>query len=111
MNELLIHPGETILEVINDREITQKELAIRTGFSEKHISTVINGKKSISEDLAKKLEYALDIPASFWRNLQTNYDLELVIQRVKKMSYKIIKEEEKWNIQLLKLIQKEMLHN
>lgn len=77
--ELLIHPGETILEVINDRRITQKELAIRTGFSEKHISTVINGKKSISADLAKKLEYALDIPASFWRNLQTNYDLELVV--------------------------------
>lgn len=77
--DLLIHPGETILEVINDRGITQKELAIRTGFSEKHISTVINGKKSISADLAKKLEYALDIPASFWRNLQTNYDLELVV--------------------------------
>lgn len=77
-DELLIHPGETILEVIQDRNITQKELAIRTGFTEKHISTVINGKKSISAEFAKKLEYALNIPASFWRNLQTNYDLEIV---------------------------------
>lgn len=75
---LLIHPGETIGEIIQDRNITQKELAIRTGFTEKHISTVINGQKNISADLAMKLEYALGIPASFWRNLQTNYDLEVV---------------------------------
>ena len=77
-DELLIHPGETILEMIEDRNISQKELAIRTGFTEKHISTVINGQKNISAEFAMKLEYALGIPASFWRNLQTNYDLEVV---------------------------------
>lgn len=76
--ELLIHPGETILEIIHERKISQKELALRTGFTEKHISTVINGQKSISAEFAMKLQYALSIPASFWRNLQTNYDLEVV---------------------------------
>ena len=76
--EVLIHPGETILDVIQDRNITQKELAIKTGFAEKHISKVINGKNNISAEFAKRLEYALGIPASFWRNLQTNYDLEVV---------------------------------
>lgn len=75
--DLLIHPGESILEIIDDRGINQKELAIRTGFTEKHISTVINGKKSISAKLALSLESALDIPATFWKNLQSNYDLEL----------------------------------
>lgn len=78
LDELLIHPGETILEIIQDRNISQKELAIRTGFTEKHVSTVINGQKNISAEFAMRLEYALGIPASFWRNLQTNYDLELV---------------------------------
>ncbi len=77
-DELLIHPGETILEMIQDRNISQKELAIRTGFTEKHISTVINGQKNISAEFAMRLEYALGVPASFWRNLQTNYDLEVV---------------------------------
>lgn len=77
-NELIIHPGETILEMIQERNISQKELAIRTGYTEKHISTVINGTKGISSDFAKQLEYALAIDASFWRNLQTNYDLELI---------------------------------
>lgn len=75
--DLLIHPGETISEAIEDRGINQKELATRTGFSEKHISTVINGKKSISAKLALALEIALDIPASFWNTLQSNYSAEV----------------------------------
>jgi len=75
--DLLIHPGETIAEVLKDQKISQKELAIRTGFTEKHISTVVNGKKPISSKLALKLENALGISASFWKNLQTNYDFEV----------------------------------
>ena len=65
LDELLIHPGETILEMIQDRNISQKELAIRTGFTEKHNSTAINGQKNLSAEFAIKLEYALGIPASF----------------------------------------------
>lgn len=76
--ELLIHPGETLKEVLEDRGMTQRELAIRTGFTEKHISTIIKGKKGISPNFAKSLEYALDIDASFWYNLQTEYEQEVV---------------------------------
>lgn len=76
--ELIIHPGETLQEIIEDRDMTQKELAIRTGMTEKHVSTIINGKKPISVNFAKKLEYALGIEAAFWINLQANYDRELL---------------------------------
>lgn len=76
--DYIIHPGETLAEVIEDREMTQRELAVRTGMTEKHISTVIHGQKNISAAFAKKLEYALGIEASFWMNLQTNYDRELL---------------------------------
>ena len=76
--EYIIHPGETLSEVIEDRNMTQRELAIRTGMTEKHISTVIHGQKGISVAFAKKLEYALGIEASFWINLQANYDRELL---------------------------------
>lgn len=76
--DYIIHPGETLAEVIEDREMTQRELAVRTGMTEKHISTVIHGHKNISAAFAKKLEYALGIEASFWMNLQTNYDRELL---------------------------------
>lgn len=76
--ELIIHPGETLKELIEDRGMSQKELAVRTGNSSKHISEVLNGAKGISVDFAKKLEYALSIDASFWINLQANYANEMV---------------------------------
>ena len=56
----------------------QEELAQRTGFSAKHISEVVNGKKGISPKLAKSLEYVFVIPTTFWINLQGIYDKEII---------------------------------
>ena len=71
--DFIIHPGETLQEFIEDRNMSQKELAIRCGVSEKHVSTVLNGKKDISPSFAKKLEYALGIDEIFWMILQEYY--------------------------------------
>ena len=76
--ELIIHPGETISDILEERELKQKELAQRAGVSEAFLSDVIHGKKDISKGLAMGLEYALGIPSSFWLNLQANYDAELL---------------------------------
>jgi HTH-type transcriptional regulator/antitoxin HigA len=75
--DFIIHPGETINDILNDRGIGQKELAIRTGVSPKHISAIVNGKANISTEFAKSLEYAFGIPTSFWINLQANYEREM----------------------------------
>ncbi len=75
--EFIIHPGETLKEVLQEREMSQRELAVRTDVTETHISNVVNCQKDISISFAKKLEYALNIAASFWINLQSNYDKEL----------------------------------
>ena len=53
--DFIIHPGETLHEFLKDRKMSQKELAIRCGVSEKHVSTVLNGKKDISLSFAKKI--------------------------------------------------------
>ena len=76
--DFIIHPGEILQEFIEDRNMSQKELAIRCGVSEKYVSTVLNGKKDISLSFAKKLEYALGINTIFWMNLQANYDKEKI---------------------------------
>ena len=76
--DLVIHPGETIADILEERNLTQKELAKRAGVSEPFLSDVINGKKDISKSLAMGLEYALGVPSSFWLNLQANYDAELL---------------------------------
>ena len=76
--DLLIHPGETISDLLEERGMTQKELAQRAGVSEAFLSDVIHGKKDISRGLARGLEYAFGVPVSFWLNLQANYDAELL---------------------------------
>ena len=75
--EFIIHPGETLIEILEDRGMSQRELAVRTGVTEPHISSIVNCQKAISVSFAKKMEYALGIDAGFWINLQANYDKEL----------------------------------
>lgn len=75
--DLIIHPGETLKEMLDDRDMSQRELAIRTGVKEPHISNIVRGKKPLSVSFAKKLGYALGVDANFWINLQSNYDKEL----------------------------------
>lgn len=43
--DLIIHPGETIADVLEERGITQSELAARTNVSPAYVSNVIAGKK------------------------------------------------------------------
>lgn len=76
-SEFIIHPGETLKEILIDRNINQNTLAIATGVSAKHISKILSGQSDISVSYAKKLEYALGIEAQFWINLQSNYDREV----------------------------------
>ncbi|MFA5048816.1 MAG: HigA family addiction module antitoxin [Patescibacteria group bacterium] len=75
--DFAIHPGETLKDELEFLKLTQVELAQRTGLSEKHISQIINGADPITSDTAVKLELALGIPATFWSNLQKNYELNL----------------------------------
>lgn len=76
--DLIIHPGETISDILEARNITQDELAARTGVSPEFVGSVIAGKTDISDEFSIALEYALEIPKSFWLNLQAGYDEELL---------------------------------
>ena len=68
-----LHPGLTIQQISDALGMTQKNLAERTGLSEKHVSQMINGEASITVDTALLLENALGGSASFWMNLDRNY--------------------------------------
>ena len=76
--DLIIHPGETLADILEDRGISQKELSVRTGVTAAYVNMVIAGKKNVSANFAMALEYALDIPKSFWLNLQAHYEAELL---------------------------------
>ncbi len=71
--DYVIHPGVTLEEVLEERAMSQADLARRTGLSEKHISQVINGKSSLSPDMAVRLEPVLGIRAATWNRLESGY--------------------------------------
>jgi HTH-type transcriptional regulator/antitoxin HigA len=66
-------PGETILDIAEERGWTQAELALRLGYTEKHISLLINGKVPLSMDAALRLERVLGSTADFWLAREANY--------------------------------------
>lgn len=66
-------PGETLQEILEEREMTQAELAFRLGRPKKTISEIINGKAAITPETALQLERVLGIPASFWNNRERLY--------------------------------------
>lgn len=77
--EYIIHPGATLKEVLQDRNMSLNDLSISTRVSERDIRAVIKGQKNISPSFARKLYYALGIETEFWLNLQLNYDRELLL--------------------------------
>ena len=70
------HPGEMIKDELSERGMTQKQLAEMTGIKRSVLSETINGKRSVSINMAVALEKALCIPADIWMNMQTQYDLD-----------------------------------
>lgn len=69
----VLPPGETILDIAEERGWTQAELARRIGYSEKHISQLINGKVPITLDAAQRLERVLGSTLEFWLALEANH--------------------------------------
>lgn len=68
-----VPPGATLLEKIRELGMTQKDLAMRLGLSEKHVSQIVNGKEPITQKTAIGLERATGIPAHFWNSREMIY--------------------------------------
>lgn len=68
------HPGITLSEKLKEMGMSVKEFAVRTSKPEKTIFAVMNGKSSVTSDMAVAFESVTKIPAHFWLNIQLGYD-------------------------------------
>jgi addiction module HigA family antidote len=68
-----VAPGEILLEALQDRGMTQSELAQRLARPLKTINEIIKGKAAITPETAIQLERALGISARFWSGLEAQY--------------------------------------
>jgi len=66
-------PGETLEEMLEERGMTQKELAQRMGRPLKTVNEIVKGKVALTADTALQLERVLGAPASFWNRREADY--------------------------------------
>jgi addiction module HigA family antidote len=72
--DYVVAPGETLLDLLADKAMSQAELARRTGLSPKHINQIAKGAASITADTATRFERALGVRAGIWLSLQATYE-------------------------------------
>jgi addiction module HigA family antidote len=77
-----VPPGEILQEVLEERAMSQSELARRMARPIKTINEIVRGKAAITPETAIQLELSLGTPAAFWNNLESNYRAFVARQNV-----------------------------
>ena len=75
--DYIIPPGEILEETLEAKRMKKNEFADRCGLSAKTVSQIIKGIAPISPDSAIQFERVLNVDASIWNNLESNYRLFL----------------------------------
>ena len=71
-----IHPGEYLLEILDELHISQTQLARAIGVSTMRISHVIRGRRPVTAEMALLLGRAFEQSPQYWLNLQAFHDLK-----------------------------------
>jgi addiction module HigA family antidote len=74
------HPGEVLKEELEFRGVSQRGLARKLGVSYSVLNEVLNGKRSLSPELALMMEAVLGVDAAPLLAMQNEYDM-LMAQR------------------------------
>ncbi|MEO8022152.1 MAG: helix-turn-helix domain-containing protein [Polaromonas sp.] len=73
-------PGDTILDLLEEREWTQQQLADRLGYSLKHVNQLIKAKVPLTEDAAIRLQNVLGASVGFWLTREAQYRERVAMQ-------------------------------
>jgi HTH-type transcriptional regulator / antitoxin HigA len=70
-------PGETITDLLEERDWTQTQLAKQLGYSETQVCQLINGEIAVSTEIAHKLVETFGSTVDFWLKLEAIYRSQL----------------------------------
>jgi addiction module HigA family antidote len=77
-----IHPGEYLLEILDELDISQAQLARAIGVSTMRISHVIRGRRPVTAEMALLLGRAFEQSPQYWLNLQAFHDLKIAEAKI-----------------------------
>ena len=81
MRYIAIPPGASIREQMENKMMTEKELATKMDMGDEEVKKLLSGNMEITAGIAKKLEKALGVPASFWNRLEAIYREKLELSQ------------------------------
>ncbi len=70
------HPGEVLKDEIEERGISQRQLADSMGLAYSVVNEILNGRRSLTAKTALMFEAALDVPADTLLFLQMKYNMQ-----------------------------------
>jgi addiction module HigA family antidote len=70
-----VHPGRILKRELTARGLSANQLALSLRVPSGRITSLINGKRSVTPETALRLARYFGNSAQFWLNLQTRYDL------------------------------------
>lgn len=71
-----VHPGKIIkYDYLEPLELTVGDLAKSLGITRPMLSAIINGRSSVSPEMAIRLSKAFDTTPDLWLGMQRSYDL------------------------------------
>ncbi|WP_302593566.1 HigA family addiction module antitoxin [Faecalibaculum rodentium] len=78
---IAFQPGYYLQEYIEDREISEEELAEKMNVSVQYIKDLINGDAPMTRETSVKLECALGLSSGYWLRLEKGYQKRLKLVR------------------------------
>ncbi len=70
------HPGEVLKDEIEERGVTQRQLAQSMGLTYSVVNEILNGRRPLTAKTALMFEAALGVPADSLMYLQTKYNMQ-----------------------------------
>ena len=77
-----IHPGEILVDELEEIGMRAVELAARLGVPDNRIYQILHGRRSITADTALRLGKFFNTGPEFWLNLQQAYALDVARHQI-----------------------------
>lgn len=84
------HPGQDLLELIEDHGLTQYRLAKELNVPQTRIMQIVNGQRAISADTALRLARFFGMSREYWLSRQMLYELECAEQSLGENIYRTV---------------------
>ena len=81
MARVRTHPGSVLQEELRARDMSANQLALAIRVPANRITAILRGDRAVSAETALRLGRCFGTGPEFWMNLQSRYDVSVVVSK------------------------------